>query len=313
MKARIIAAVVLAVALAVAASTAAGSTRKAAASEVVVWVMTDAQKGWPDAVAGPTARSTAAPRRPTSKSSTRAGTASAKFDAAIAAGDAPDVIELGNTETTKYMAAGLLPPSRPRATTRTPGTWLRGPQGPCPLRRQDLLRAVLRGRPGADLPHGPVRGRRQETPSTYDEWSTATKAEKTNGKDKNFSAFYMPGSTGTPRCRSSTTGGEIATSRTGKWSAVLESPKAVQGLTASSRWCRSSRGPHDEGRSAADPAHLRPRATPDRSTATAGSWARCDPKPDPRTRSRQAVGDYPLPRHIKGKGMPTFLGGSDLA
>ena len=50
MKARIIAAVVLAVALAVAASTAAGSTRKAAANEVVVWVMTDAQNGWPGAV-----------------------------------------------------------------------------------------------------------------------------------------------------------------------------------------------------------------------------------------------------------------------
>ena len=29
-----------------------------------------------------------------------------KFDAALAAGNAPDVIEMGNTEMTKYMAAG---------------------------------------------------------------------------------------------------------------------------------------------------------------------------------------------------------------
>ena len=53
MKARIIAAVVLAVALAVAASTAAGahgtSTTAAAANKIIVWLLTDAQNGWPGA------------------------------------------------------------------------------------------------------------------------------------------------------------------------------------------------------------------------------------------------------------------------
>ena len=47
-----------------------------------------------------------------------------KFDATLAGGSAPDVIEMGNTEMTKYMAAGafqdLCPPSR-RSTTRATG------------------------------------------------------------------------------------------------------------------------------------------------------------------------------------------------
>src|ERR1044072_1249964 len=56
MKARIIAAVVLAAALATVASTATGSTKRASAQQVVVWVMTDAQNGWPGAVAAANAQ-----------------------------------------------------------------------------------------------------------------------------------------------------------------------------------------------------------------------------------------------------------------
>jgi ABC-type sugar transport system substrate-binding protein len=50
MKGRIIAAVALAAALAVVASTASGGTQRASAKQVVVWVMTDAQNGWPGAI-----------------------------------------------------------------------------------------------------------------------------------------------------------------------------------------------------------------------------------------------------------------------
>jgi ABC-type glycerol-3-phosphate transport system substrate-binding protein len=51
MRYRIIAAVALAVALATVASTATGSVRGASAQSVTVWVMTDAQNGWPAAIA----------------------------------------------------------------------------------------------------------------------------------------------------------------------------------------------------------------------------------------------------------------------
>ena len=57
MKARIIAAVALAAALSVVVSTASGgnkSTGKASASSITVWLMSDAQNGWPAAVANAT-------------------------------------------------------------------------------------------------------------------------------------------------------------------------------------------------------------------------------------------------------------------
>src|SRR5919108_3023362 len=107
MKFPIIAAVALAAALAAAASTATGSTRKAAANSITVWVMTDAQNGWPGAIA--TANSAFQAQHPGVNVDIQYqswGDVLQKFDAALAAGNGPDVIELGNTQTTKYMAAG---------------------------------------------------------------------------------------------------------------------------------------------------------------------------------------------------------------
>ena len=65
-------------------------------------------------------------RAGTSTSSTRPGAPiCAKFDATLAGGNAPDVIEMGNTEMTKYMAAGAfqdLTASKSRSPTRAPGS-----------------------------------------------------------------------------------------------------------------------------------------------------------------------------------------------
>jgi ABC-type glycerol-3-phosphate transport system substrate-binding protein len=57
MKARIFAAVALAAALSVVVSTASGGNKsagKASASSITVWLMSDAQNGWPAAVANAT-------------------------------------------------------------------------------------------------------------------------------------------------------------------------------------------------------------------------------------------------------------------
>src|SRR5213083_757278 len=106
MKARIIAAVALAAALSVVVSTASGGNKsagKASASKLVVWIQTDAQNGWPTAVAG----------------------ATSAFNASIAANDVPDVIEMGNTETSKYMAAGAFSALKAKNYPNS-HTWLAG-------------------------------------------------------------------------------------------------------------------------------------------------------------------------------------------
>ena len=50
-----------------------------------------------------------------------------KLDATLAGGNAPDVIEMGNTEMTKYMAAGAFQDlSSDKASIPNSGTWLAG-------------------------------------------------------------------------------------------------------------------------------------------------------------------------------------------
>ena len=107
MKARYLAAAVLVAMFAVAASTANGSTSRSHASKIVVWLQNDAQNGWPEAVALANRNFKAQhPDVDVDVQYQSWGTHLTKFDAGLAGGDAPDVIELGNTEMTKYMAAG---------------------------------------------------------------------------------------------------------------------------------------------------------------------------------------------------------------
>jgi N,N'-diacetylchitobiose transport system substrate-binding protein len=129
MKARIIGVVALAAALAVAASTASarteGAARPAAANKIVVWLMSDAQNGWPTAVEG--ANNTFKAQHPGVELDIQYQSWNdvlQKFEAALAAGNAPDVIELGNTQTTKYMAAGAFAQLNASAYPNSK-TWLR--------------------------------------------------------------------------------------------------------------------------------------------------------------------------------------------
>ena len=102
MKVRILAAAVLVVALAASASTASGGTSRAHAQSITVWLQVDAQNGWPDVVAQ--ANSAFHAKHPDVSVNVEYqtwGSHLQKFDATLAGGGTPDVIEMGNTETTK--------------------------------------------------------------------------------------------------------------------------------------------------------------------------------------------------------------------
>src|SRR5512133_955188 len=122
MKTRMMAAAILAVVLAAAASTASGGTKAAKATTLTVWLQVDAQSGWENVVQSATRAFNAKHPDVNVKVQYQTwGDHLTKFDAAIAGGDAPDVIEFGNTETTKYMAAGafrqITPPHHPHSPT----------------------------------------------------------------------------------------------------------------------------------------------------------------------------------------------------
>ena len=108
MKRRSIVALCLAaVAAATVAATTSGATQKATASSITVWLQADAQSGWSDLVAAASQKFQADHPGTTVNIQYQSwGDHLQKFDATLAGGGGPDVIEMGNSEMTKYMAAG---------------------------------------------------------------------------------------------------------------------------------------------------------------------------------------------------------------
>ena len=107
MNVRAFAAVALVAALAVVAVGASGASGGSAANTLTVWLQVDAQSGWPNVVAAANAQFKAQnPGWDVDVQYQTWPTHLSKFDATLAGNSAPDVIEMGNTEMTKYMAAG---------------------------------------------------------------------------------------------------------------------------------------------------------------------------------------------------------------
>jgi N,N'-diacetylchitobiose transport system substrate-binding protein len=93
--------------------------------------MTDAQNGWPGAIAA--ANSQFQQQHPGVNVNIQYqswDTVLQKFDAARAANDAPDVIELGNSQTAKYMAAGAFSAIKAKGYPNS-STWLSGLKASC--------------------------------------------------------------------------------------------------------------------------------------------------------------------------------------
>jgi N,N'-diacetylchitobiose transport system substrate-binding protein len=323
MKARIIAAVALAAALAVAASTASGSTQRAAgpaaANKIVVWLQTDAQNGWPTAVAA--ANSAFKSQHPGVEVDVQYQNWTdhlQKFDASLAAGNAPDVIEMGNTETTKYMAAGAFA-SLKAGNYPNSKTWLQA------LKQSVTYNGKLYGVPyyaGARAViyrkdmyrQAGIKG----TPQTYAQFLAAgKKLMKKFGKNRNFSAFYEPGQNWyVAMSFVADYGGQIAVRKNGKWQGTLDSPQAVRALSVYKNMVLQL----SRASKTADEAHPFPSIpfAKSRMAAFIGNgweWPYVfDKKGGAAPKSfASKMGAYPMPSHIKGRYTPTFLGGSDLA
>jgi N,N'-diacetylchitobiose transport system substrate-binding protein len=127
MKVRIVLVGVLTATLAlIVAATASTSPKRAQATELRIWLQPEARQLWAEARDAATATFKAQHPGVDVKFEEQSWTEHlTKFDAALAARTAPDVIELGNTETTKYLAAGALAPLT-RSDFPNNKTWLEG-------------------------------------------------------------------------------------------------------------------------------------------------------------------------------------------
>jgi N,N'-diacetylchitobiose transport system substrate-binding protein len=241
-----------------------------------------------------------------------------KFDAGLAGGTAPDVIELGNTETTRYMAARLLQDiTTQRGSFPNSRNWLGALKDSCTYRGRLYCVPYYAGARAVIYRKDQYKaaGIRSAPKSLAEFRAAGNKLIKKYGKQRNYSAVYFPGRyVWASMSFVYDYGGKIAELKNGRWQGTLNSPKAIQGLKA----LKATVGPLSRANKTGDEAN--PQQALVFSKGRVGSfigngweWPYALDKKVGNPSLAKKMGAYPMPSHIKGKFMPTFLGGSDLA
>jgi N,N'-diacetylchitobiose transport system substrate-binding protein len=319
---KILAAVALASMLAIVVSSASARPAipaRAQADKVTVWLMGDAQANWPEAVAAANAAfKQKHPGVDVDVQYQSWGDYKTKFEATLAAGSGPDVIEFGNTDVPKYSAAGALAPLA-KADFPNSASWLSG------LAKAGTYNGKLFAVPYYAGARGVIYRTDQykaagitKTPKTLAEFNAAgakLMAKFGGSKNPNYSAVYFPGRYWYAAMSFVYDyGGQIAKTKNGKWVGTLAEPKALSGLTA---W-RSTARLLSRANKTGDEAH--PQQALVFAKGSVGSFIgngwewpyALDPKVgNPALAGK--IGAYPMPSHTRGRYMPTFLGGSNLA
>ncbi len=237
MNLRYVVAAALAVAVAAGAPTAGARTDgDAASSTLTVWLMTDAQGGaWADVVSAANRQfENAHPGVKVDVQIQTWGDHLTKLDAALAGGRAPDVIELGNTETTKYMAAGALANiTANRGSLPNSRTWLQALTQSCTYQGRLYCvpyyagaRAIIYRRD-----HWRQAGVTKAPASLAQFVAAGKRLMRLKRNDRNYSALYFPGKYWYAAMSFVYDhGGAIARFRNGRWVGTLDSSLALRGL-----------------------------------------------------------------------------------
>jgi N,N'-diacetylchitobiose transport system substrate-binding protein len=319
MRARIIGVLALvSAALAVIAATASGGA--AATNSITVWLQVDAQAAnWePIVKAANAAFQREHPGVAVNVQYQTWGSHLQKFDATLAGGSAPDVIEMGNTEMTKYMAAGAFQDiTSDKGSLANSATWLDG------LAAAGRYCGKLYGVPyyaGARAVIYRVDQYRQagvptRAPKNLDQFvANGRKLMQKFGSDRNYSALYFPGKNWYASMSFVYDyGGRIARFRNGKWEGALNSPQAIAGLTKlKSVVLQLSRANKTGDEANPQQALVFSKGKVASFIGNGWEWPYAlDPKVGNPSLAGK-IGAYPMPSHTTGKYMPTFLGGSDL-
>jgi N,N'-diacetylchitobiose transport system substrate-binding protein len=313
MKRRSIATLLLVTVVAAAvAATTSGATKKANASSITVWLQTDAQSGWADLVASVNQKfQSDHPGTTVNIQYQGWGDHLQKFDATLAGGGGPDVIEMGNTEMTKYMAAGAFADiSSSKSSFDNSGSWLKG------LAASGVYKGKTYGVPyyagsrvvtyRSDLFKKAGISKLPNSTAAYS--ADAKKIMAKNGK-KGFSPIYIAG-TDWYFAMSFVFdyGGGIATQVSGKWKGLLTSPKSIAGLTAYKNFFAAT----SRASKTTDETHPNPYdvyAQGQAASMIGPSWFTCCVG----KKYTSSTAQFVMPGHVAGTSMPGFLGGSDLA
>jgi len=318
MRYRVLAVVAAAIALSVVAATTAKSS-KAAGHTLTVWLQVDAQNGWPEIVAAANnAFENSHPGWNVNVQYQQWTTHLQKFDATIAGNDTPDVIEMGNTEMTKYMAAGAFTNiTSNQGQFDNSKNWLTG------MRAWGTYNKKLYGVPyyaGSrvityrnDLFN---KAGFKKPPKSLDQFQSAlVKIGKMKKHVKGFSPLYVGGEDWyTALGFVFDYGGSIAKLSHGKWHGTLDSKKSLAGLKRFKAFFRATQAKRTatldaSGLGAGNPFPYTVYSQ-GRTAANYGpAWYTCCTGKKYTKVTKQFV----MPSHTQGKPIPGFLGGSTLA
>jgi N,N'-diacetylchitobiose transport system substrate-binding protein len=291
---------------------------------LTVWLMVDAESSWKNVVDDATNRFTAATKATVKVEYQQWANHLTKLDSTLAGTSVPDVIELGNTEASKYVFnGGFADISEYKSRFENSSTWLSGLSGPCEADGKTYCVPYYAGARVLIYRTDLFQAAGLQPPTTYAELLSAADTLKTkNAANKRFAAFYMPGAYWYAAMSwVYAEGGKIAEKGgDGQWAGKLSDPAAQTGLQ---KWAdlvkNYSKGDVSKDENDQDAIFAQGHSA----MLYGNAWEvgavqsqRKDPN-DPNsamvdTAVKGKVAAVPLPGASAGQGIPSFLGGSVL-
>jgi N,N'-diacetylchitobiose transport system substrate-binding protein len=290
---------------------------------IKVWLMVDAESSWKNVVDDANRRFTEKTKAQVKVEYQQWANRYTRLDTALAGSDAPDVVELGNTDMPKYVFDGAFA-EIDKGVFENSSTWLKGLADPCTLDGKAYCVPYYAGARVLIYRTDLLQKSGLQPPTTYEELlAAAEKLKADNASDRNFAAFYMPGAYWyAAMAWVYGEGGQIATKGSdGKWAGSLSQANAQAGLQ---KWAdlvkKYSKGDPTKDENDQDAIYAQGHAA----FLYGNGWevgAVQSQKKDPNdanspmvdTAVKGKVAAVPLPGASAGQGMPTFLGGSAIA
>ncbi len=289
-----------------------------AGKTIKVWLQSDAQKGWPDVVQQASQRFEQATGAKVDVQWQQWSNYTTKLDSTFAGSSGvPDVVELGNTQTASYIAAGaFLDLTSAKGQFENSGSWLQGlaESGTSPAGKLMAVPYYAGSRVVIYRKDLWTKAGVTTAPTTLDElFADLDKVKAANASDPRFSAFYMAGKNWYAAMSFVYgAGGKIAEQSNGQWTGALESSQAQQGLD---RW-KQLATTYSVGGATKDESDQDAIMALGHTGAILGNGWEVGAVTDKKTGNpalASKLDTFPMPGTAAGQYTPSFLGGSDLA
>jgi N,N'-diacetylchitobiose transport system substrate-binding protein len=217
---------------------------------------------------------------------------------------------MGNTEMTKYMAAGAFANlTSQKGSFANSKNWLKGLAASGNYNGKTYGVPYYAGSRVVTYRTDLFRKAHAKVPKSLAQFTSAAKRLKKQNRKRGFSPVYIAGTD----WYFATSfvfdyGGSIAERKNGKWVGRLESKKARAGLAAYKRFfTAASRASKTGTENRPQPYDVYARGQA--ASIVGPAWFSCCVG----KKFTKATKQFVMPSHAKGQGMPGFLGGSDLA